>query len=331
MTVLGLVGLLVGLLVVVHVHAAAPAAQNPIAEGPTAGNANACPAWQPAAKTGQVERGEIHEASGLAAGVRNEGLLWTHNDSGDVPRVFALLPTGQVLASYRLRGAKAWDWEDIAVGGDGHGGGPYIYAGDIGDNRSVRPYVVVYRVEEPAVSANATLQDLEGTVSFELVYPDGPHDAETLLVDWRSGDLFIVTKDFGAGVSGIYRSAYPHDAESRRTLEAVGRIRFPGTRARDVAATGGDTNADGDRILIRTYTRAYTWSRRDGESLADALLTVPCPVPTVGFGLPVDQYESIAFSHDGGAYYTLSEGSRSSIYRFDARSNANASTNAEKR
>jgi hypothetical protein len=280
-------------------------------------DAAGCQTWKPGQVTGALDRGDINEASGLAASARNEGLLWTHNDSGDRPRVFAITPSGRVLASYRLLGAKAWDWEDIAVSGDGHGGGPYIYAADIGDNRLVRPFVVVYRVEEPAVSASPQMRDLEGTKAFELVYPDGPHNAEVLLVDPRSGDLFIVTKDFDSGTSRVYRSSFPHDAGRRRLLEDVGRVQFPGSRARDIAATGGDVSSRGDRILIRTYTRTFVWSRNRDESLAHALMTVPCSTATVGFGLPIDQYESIAFSRDGQSYYTLGEGSGSPLYRFD--------------
>jgi hypothetical protein len=285
---------------------------------PAGADADSCPSWKPALKTGEIDDRQINEASGLAAGARNEGLLWTHNDSGDRPRVFALEPSGRVLASYRLLGAKAWDWEDIAVAGDGHGGGPYIYAADIGDNRLVRPYVVIYRVAEPVVTASAQMRDLEGTEAFELVYPDGPHDAEVLLADPRSGDLFIVTKDFDNGISGVYRSPYPQDSSERRLLEDVGRIEFPGSRARDIAATGGDVDAHGDRILIRTYTRAFLWSRGDDETIAHALGVAPCPVATIGFGLPVDQYESIAFSRDARSYFTVSEGARPALYRFAA-------------
>ena len=77
---------------------------------------------------GEVERrgavdGRIHEASGLAASRRHAGVVYTHNDSGDGPRVFALSAAdGALLGEYEVRGrpgaaaVEAHDWEDMAVG-----------------------------------------------------------------------------------------------------------------------------------------------------------------------------------------------------------------------
>ena len=66
----------------------------------------------------------------------------------------------------------AVDWEDIAIDGK------TIYIGDIGDNAAVRPSIVVYRVTEPALTAKSV-----NATTFTLRYPDGPHDAEALMVD----------------------------------------------------------------------------------------------------------------------------------------------------
>jgi hypothetical protein len=175
---------------------------------------------------------------------------------------------------------------------------------------------VIYRVPEPAVVDSNEMVDLDGVVALQMEYPDGPHDAETLLADPISGDLYIVTKSMTDGVSSVFRSSYPHETVAHRRLQEVARITFPGSRARDIAATGGDVSADGERIIIRTYTRAYAWSGRSGESLAHQLMTVPCPVSTVGYGLPFDQYESVALSADGKTYYTVSERAGQPVYRF---------------
>ena len=74
----------------------------------------------------------ITESSGLVAGSRSD-LLFTHNDSGDVARFFAVDRTGRTRATYRLRGVQARDWEDIA-----RGPGGTLWLGDIGDNSASR-------------------------------------------------------------------------------------------------------------------------------------------------------------------------------------------------
>ena len=56
------------------------------------------------------------EASGLAASRRTDGLIWTHNDSGGEPVLFALGTDGALRGKVRLEGVTNEDWEDLASG-----------------------------------------------------------------------------------------------------------------------------------------------------------------------------------------------------------------------
>src|SRR4051794_20300739 len=76
-----------------------------------------------------LQDSRITESSGLAVG---PGVLWTHNDSGDSARFFALDRRCRTLATYTLPGVQATDWEDMARGGG------YLWLGDIGDNSATR-------------------------------------------------------------------------------------------------------------------------------------------------------------------------------------------------
>ena len=93
-----------------------------------------------------------------------------------------------------VAGAEHVDWEDIAIRGR------TLYIGDIGDNLAQRPEIAVYRMPETSTVAE----------KITLRYPDGPHDAEALLVDPRDGTIVIVTKNF-SGPAGVYvgRGAAP--------------------------------------------------------------------------------------------------------------------------
>src|SRR6266511_3953046 len=104
----------------------------------------------------EIRDQRVVESSGLAASPRHAGVLWTHNDSGDAARLFAVGPDGGVLATLTLAGVDARDWEAMAAGRD-DAGRPALFAGDIGDNLGAWSSVSVYQVSEPATLHDATL------------------------------------------------------------------------------------------------------------------------------------------------------------------------------
>lgn len=276
----------------------------------------ACPTFAQPVKQGQVNHKDLTEISGLVFSRANPGVAWTHNDSGDTARLFAMDEQGRHLGIYRLKGAKAVDWEDMAAGPGPDSGAQYLYVGDIGDNPKTRAGVVVYRVKEPKVSASKSppTVDLGGVATLRLRYPDGSHDAETLLVDPISGDLYIVVKDLG-GISGVYRSAAPHDEQAARTLVKVHTLTFgkgPLKDAKFTMTTAGDVSADGKVVLVRTYLDVFLWRRAPGTTLHQALGGAPCAMPLAS----ETQGEAIALHPKTGAYYTVSEGSKPPIYRY---------------
>lgn len=152
---------------------------------------------------------DLKEISGLVASSKNPDVVWVHNDSGDTARIFAVdAKTGATLGTYTLSGAKAVDWEDIDIGPGPVQGQSYIYVGDIGDNGLSRSSVTVYRVPEPVVTGTAsrpTKATLSGVDTFNLKYPDGPHNAESLIVDPKSGEMVIIDKT-SSGTPTIYEA-----------------------------------------------------------------------------------------------------------------------------
>src|SRR5262245_1156570 len=86
----------------------------------------------------------VNESSGIVASRRNSNLFWTHNDSGDGPFIYAFDRGGNHLGVWRVAGATARDWEDIAIGPGPTKDSPYVYIGDIGDNEKKRDEIVVY-------------------------------------------------------------------------------------------------------------------------------------------------------------------------------------------
>lgn len=244
----------------------------------------------------------VREASGLVSSARHPGVFWTHNDSGDEPRIFAIDASGAIRATLRIAGARNRDWEDIARRGD------TLFIADIGDNAAVHPSVRVYAVLEPAALADGSLALV---AQYELHYPDGARDAETFIVDPLSGDWFIVTKR--GERSRLYTLAAASRAETGAPM-AAGSGDVPGATPALVLArvegvlpfrlaVAGDVSADGTEVLVKTYTEVFYWKRGAGESLAASLLRPPRRLPY----RPEPQGEAIAFTLDGDAYATLSE------------------------
>lgn len=267
------------------------------------GAALSCPTFADGVTVGNVANSQVTEASGLVASRKQSDVFWLHNDSGDSARVFALKSDGSDLGVFNLTDASATDWEDIALGPGPDAGSDYLYLADIGDNSAQRSFVTLYRVVEPTIGGGT--QDLSGAEALEFEYPDGAHNAETLLSDPLTGDLIIVTK--GLVSSGIYRAAAPH-AVGRTTLAYEGDASGVMTQL----VTGGDISPDGRYIALRTYGAVHLYLRNSGVSVADALKASPCEVPQAAEG----QGEAVAFAADGKAYYTVSEGSAQPIWRF---------------
>jgi hypothetical protein len=143
---------------------------------------------------------------------------------------------------------------------------------------------------------------------IELRYPDGPRDAEALLRDPVSGALVVVSKSFTRR-SGIYVARKPV-AGTTTTMRRAGSLKLGAGEA----VTAGDVSADGRTIALRTYTGAFVWKRRPGESVAAALTRRPCEA---GTGLLAEgQGEALALAADGRAFYTVPEGERPAIRRY---------------
>lgn len=247
---------------------------------------------------GPLSNPAIDEASGIAVCRQNFDFIWTHNDSGDMNRIFLIQNNGTWIGTFRLVGAGNRDWEDMAIGPGPIEGKNYLYIGEIGDNLGRYPIKYIYRLPEPDINlADSTVQwvDVTDVDRIPFVYPDEVMmDAETLLVDPLTKDIYIITKrEFPVTV---YKLPYPQSKVDTTVVIKYGTLPF-------TTATAGDISANGKEILVKTYDKVFLWTRNEGETIGDAFMRQPLRVPYT----PEMQGEAIAFSPDGSGYYTLSE------------------------
>ena len=249
-----------------------------------AGTALTAPAQAASSVNRQLWDDRITESSGLARSTYKRPLLWTHNDSGDSARVFAIKADGNTKAVLTLNGAGAVDWEDISTG-PGHS----IWVGDIGDNGSSRDHVTVYRFTEPR---KVTSGDVSYR-SYDLKYPGGPRNAEALLVHPTTGRLYVVSKDDDGGA--VYR------APRKLSTSSVNKLRRVCSAPHTV--TGGTFAPDGRSLVLISYTRTFAYSKICGSVRSDTSKINNS-----------DQGESVEIARGGKRLFLGQEGDDSPVY-----------------
>ncbi len=255
----------------------------------------------------------LTEASGLAFGHRSPSVLYLHNDSGDSARFFAVdAVTGRTRAVCDVPGARNVDWEDLGTAPDRRGVAS-VWLADIGDNDSQRPEIAIYRVDEPVIGAAPEIVTAAPD-RWRLRYPDGPHDAESMIVDPVRHRLYLVTKSL-FGHSEVFSVPPSPDPQRVQPMTKIASLSFgltgtPGgpNIVGQLTATGASMSPDGAVLAIRTYTDAYLWPVTGGD-LALALRQAPVRLP-----LPAQpQGEAVAVGN--GFLLIGSEGAASAVYR----------------
>jgi hypothetical protein len=246
--------------------------------------------------SGIITEHTIDEASGIAASQRNPGILWTHNDSGGEGKLYALGADGSFRCDFLLAGIKNRDWEDIAVGPGPQTGVSYLYIGEIGDNNSKYPFTYIYRFPEPTVPTDGA--PVHGTIStvatITVRYPESSRDAETLMVDPKTRDIWIISKREKA--VRVYKAAYPQNVTTPITLEFI--LELP-----VLQACGGDIASNGATILVKNYLTIYYWRRDEKDTIETALARPASTLPYI----PEAQGEAVCWDYKGEGYYTISE------------------------
>lgn len=264
----------------------------------------ACSVWGAPGALGTIEQGALAELSGLASSHAQDA-LWAVNDSGGGSWVFALAPDGADLGSWAVDGAANTDWEDLAVG-PCPSGCACLYVGDVGDQEGAREEIVIWRVPEPDLGGAA-----ERTAAAEALigrYPDGAHDAETLLVDPLTGELFVIPK----AEEAVKVYALPADATPGEPalMEVVGGLDLAELGASDLRVTGGAVSPGGGRVALRTNEEIYVFTAPEGGGVPEALAGEPAV-----FAAPEgEDGEAVAWARDGAAVLLSGEGLGATVW-----------------
>ncbi len=263
--------------------------------------------------TGHLPDRQMDEISGIAASGINYDIYYIHNDSGDTSRFFAITPDGKLQTTIYFKGDPqeaqgVEDCEDIAVGPGPGSKKSYVYLGDIGDNFSLRKYITVYRVPEQTSWLNGGSVNADA-VPLHLKYPDGPKDAETLMIDPIEKLIYIVSKRHDT--VNVYTTPLAYKPNDTLILTQRCKLYFAGIKPFKWI-TAGDISKDGRQVLLKSYEKVYYWKRSGNEHLWQTMLKQPKELNYQ----EEKQGEAIGFTPDGKGYYTTSEGVYSPIYYY---------------
>lgn len=216
-------------------------------------------------RTGIELPAALDETSGVAVGLRNPGVLWTHNDDGG--HLFAIDTAGTEIAWWPVE-QRLFDWEDVAAAPcdtDTH----CLYLADTGDNGEVREpgTVRVVRVPEPLVEMEPgggwkTGEPLVGEL-FPIRLPGGPRDIEALFV--LPGErVHLITKGRNHGIT-VYRYPGVLRPDTVTLMEIQRLTDGPAPLADQV--TGASASTDGRWVAVRTY-QSVSFFEVTGDTLA---------------------------------------------------------------
>jgi hypothetical protein len=224
-------------------------------------------------------------------------VLWTHNDSGNPARIYAIGPDGGTVDTVKISGTLNRDWEAIAAFRD-RSGRPLIALGDIGDNNEVHPDAEIVIIAEPTAGQTRA----RPLALLHVRYPTGPVNAEALLVDPTSGRMYLVTKELlGGRVFELPAAVWPGGSTAVSTLQQVGTVSMG-------LVTDGVFLPDG-RMVLRNYSAVEVLAPPAGPGDAGLTVLASQDTPTQ------DQGESVTLADGGTALLVGSEGKKEPVYR----------------
>jgi len=202
------------------------------------------------AKTFLIENKKIDESSGLALSRRYDNVLWTHNDSGSAPIIYAMNFQGHDLGTFFLEGDYPRDWEDMSS--FQLQGQSYLLLADSGDNHEINRTARLLIYKEPDIYAkNRSLEDPKWVIEYQ--YPKGKaYDIESVAVDIIQNKILLLSKrNKKVHVFELPLLVNNQTESQLLTAKRISKLKY------FKRPTSMDISADGKYAAILTYGKAY--------------------------------------------------------------------------
>ena len=201
------------------------------------------------------------EPSGLVKSRLWKDVYWSHNDSGDEPRIFPVSHDGSIMLSQRYQNyegvlipdAVNVDWEDIATDNSGN-----LYIGDTGNNHQSRRDLVIYVINEPYPTQGKTSVKSKIYYSYpdQMEIPAKKRNFNAEALFWANNKLYILTKHYDDTHTKLYRL----DTTEIGTVNTLTFLDRFDTRSNVTAA---DVTADGKKLVLLTNKMIWLFEAKD--------------------------------------------------------------------
>ena len=187
---------------------------------------------------------EVSETSGLFF---HNGRLWTHNDSGGKPILYALdTTTFEVVQRITLANVKNKDWEDVCSDG------MCVFVGDFGNNKGSRKNLRIFTFPLSALPAegdtviqvDSILFRFADQTNFEKRKHEHDYDCEAMFA--TDSCLYLLSKGWATGTTRLYRlpkTPGRHVAEVVNSFDSQGLI------------TGADYDRKSRTLVVVGYVK----------------------------------------------------------------------------
>ena len=275
--------------------------------------------YKDAVPCGRITSPKLSEVSGLAVSRKTPGLLWVINDSSNPPELYGLSTQGELLKTYKIKGAINLDWEDLA--GFRYKGEDFIVIADVGDNWSACPFSTLYCVKEPAADTPGKVLELEWKMHFS--YENGPQDCEAVAVDALHQKIYLLSKRTALPV--LYELPLEMtDKKFMYTARAVATIKpISGPIPKEQRKANGkhssrptamDISADGNTLYILTYQHANVYSRTPEQTWDQVFSNYPLQITLPPASKVMAQREALGLDQTSGNIFITSEMLPAPIY-----------------
>lgn len=244
----------------------------------------------PLLKSGLPE--EVKETSGLFF---HNGRLWTHNDSGGKPILYALdTTTFEVVQRITLDKVKNKDWEDVCTDGEN------VFVGDFGNNKGNRKDLRIYMFPLADIPQGGDAVLTVDSITFRFADQTDfskrkVHDFDCESFFASDKNLYLFSKGWETGTTRLYRlPKTPGDyvAEVVNGFDSQGLL------------TGADYDRENHVLVLVGYVKTI-WKPfmylifdfdENGESLSNCRFEMP--------HLAGAQTEGVCFFDNGRCYLT---------------------------
>ena len=166
-----------------------------------AGTAGFSPLFSPDFRSELPE--EVKETSGLFF---HNGRLWTHNDSGGKPILYALDTVNfEVVQRITLLKVKNKDWEDVCTDGE------MVFVGDFGNNKGNRKNLRIYTFPLSAIPDKGDASVTVDSIRFsfgdqtDFSHKKQEHDFDCEAMFATEDYLYLFSKGWATGTTRLYR------------------------------------------------------------------------------------------------------------------------------